>query len=66
MNLGDFGKNLKAIRTEQDLLQVDIAKNCGLSTAMVCMIEKGFKEPSLRSAKIIADYLGVSLDELMS
>lgn len=64
MDYGAFGRNLYLERMKRGLTQQEVAENTGLSDTMICLIEKGFKEPSLKSAKIISIYLGVSLDEL--
>lgn len=55
---------LKNIRTEKNVTQEEIAKRIGVTKAYICRVEKGTRDINLSLAADIADYLGVSLDEL--
>ena len=55
---------LKNIRTEKNITQEEIAKRIGVTKAYICRVEKGTRDINLSLAADIADYLGVSLDEL--
>lgn len=55
---------LKNIRTEKKITQEEIAKRIGVTKAYICRVEKGTRDINLSLAADIADYLGVSLDEL--
>lgn len=55
---------LKNIRTEKNITQEEIAKRIGVTKAYICRVEKGTRDINLSLATDIADYLGVSLDEL--
>ena len=55
---------LKNIRKEKNITQEEIAKRIGVTKAYICRVEKGTRDINLSLAADIADYLGVSLDEL--
>ena len=55
---------LKNIRTEKKITQEEIAKRIGVTKAYICRVEKATRDINLSLAADIADYLGVSLDEL--
>ena len=55
---------LKNIRTKKKITQEEIAKRIGVTKAYICRVEKGTRDINLSLAADIADYLGVSLDEL--
>lgn len=46
--------------------QGELARLSGVSRSYITEIEKGIKKPSVRVATILADTIGVSLDELVS
>lgn len=60
------GENIRRIREEKDLTQAFVAKQAGISQAMLCQIERGTKNPSLQIGKEIADILGCDIDSLIS
>ena len=62
MNVGD---NIRRIREEKGLAQVVVAEQAGISQAMLCQIERGTKNPSLQTGKLIADILGCTMEELV-
>ena len=57
--------NLKRIRHQKGISQTDIAKSLGISRQFISDIENGKNEMSLRRAIEIANFLNVSLDELV-
>ncbi len=60
------GANIRRIREEKGLTQVYVADQAGISQVMLCQIEKGYKEPSIRTGKRIANILGCNLDDLLA
>lgn len=59
-----LSKRLRQLRNEQGLTLADVAKQSGLSTAMVSHVERGQVDPSLESLRRLAQTLGVPLFEL--
>ena len=60
-----MGNNLKRIRTEKGLSQVDIARQLDVSRGFVSNIESGKRNPTLSTLTRLAKALGVSTDELL-
>ena len=60
-----LGNNLKKIRTEKGLSQVDIARELGVSRGFVSNIESGKRNPTLSTLTRLATALGVSTNELL-
>lgn len=56
-------KTLKEIRLEHDLLQSDVARECGIGTSYYCLIEKGKRTPTLKTARRISGFFDMTLDE---
>ena len=61
-----FKENLKTLRQMRGLTQKDLAKELGLSPQRYNYYETGRNEPDYETLKLIAAYLGVSLDLLLS
>lgn len=61
----NVGENIRRIRNERGLKQQYVAEEAGITRAMLCQIERGTKNPSLQTGKMIADVLECSLDELL-
>ena len=57
-----FGEVLKVLRDRADMTQAELSRDAGLSLGIVRDYEQGRKEPSLRSACLLADALGVSVE----
>ena len=58
------GENIKRFRKEKHVTQTELAEALGMSQSAICQFERGSVIVSLPTAKAIADYLGVSVDEL--
>lgn len=56
--------NMKAIRLRKGLMQKDVALATGKSRAAISLYESGKSNPSMNSAFEIAQFLGVTVDEL--
>lgn len=60
-----IGENIKRIREENGLKQIELAEKLNISQSMVCQIERGTKVPSLPLGNEIAEVLNCSIDELV-
>lgn len=60
-----ISENLKKILEEKKITQAELAKNVGITQAYASYLLNGFKQPSVELLKRIADFLDVSLDELV-
>ena len=56
--------NIKRLRTAQGLTQVQLAKRAGISSASVSNIETARYTPVMYTVCALAEYFGVTLDEL--
>lgn len=61
----EFKNNLKFLRQERGIGQVELAKKIGVSNGIISLWENGLREPSLASLVSIALFFDVSLDELV-
>ena len=64
MNENIFKNNLKLLRVERGLGQVDLAQNLGVSKGIISLWENGLREPNMSSLIAIAKFFGVSIDYL--
>lgn len=61
------GKHLRDIRMRKGLSQTQLAKDAGVSRVTIRRLEKqGLEHCVLLTAKIIAEALGVTIDDLIS
>lgn len=60
-----FASEVKTSRLRAGMTQAQVAEAAGLTQAAVAMIERGDREPSLASARKLAQALGVSLQSLL-
>ena len=58
-------KNLRFIREDRDLLQKDVANALGISRATYSNYESGLRSPDPDMLIKIAEFYGVSVDELL-
>lgn len=61
---GAFMKNLALLRKQKKLTQKELAKNTGISASSIAMYETGERRPSLKKAKVLADYFEVTIEEI--
>lgn len=61
----NVGENIRRIRTGKGLKQEEVSERVGITQSMLCQIERGTKNPSLQTGKLISDVLGCSLEELL-
>ena len=64
--MAEFGENLKRIREEKGLTQQTLADNLYVTRQAVSRWEGGSRYPDLMTAKKMAQFLGVTMDELLS
>ena len=58
-------KNLKKIRLERGMTQIELAQAVGLSDQAICTYEIGTREPSLETLRKLASVLECTIDELI-
>ena len=61
----NYGETLKYYREENNLSQIELAKQTGLSQQAISLWEKNKRVPSIANCEILADFYGISLDELV-
>ena len=64
MNLS-IGINIKRIRLERNLTQEEIANHIGVSAQSVSKWERGEGYPDIELLPSLANYLAISVDELL-
>jgi len=64
--MAEFGENLKKVREEKGMTQQTLADHLYVTRQAVSRWEGGSRYPDLLTAKKIAQYLEISLDELLS
>lgn len=65
MEDNNFAHNLKELRIERNIGQVELAKSIGVSKGIISLWENGKREPTLHYVMIIAEYFEISIDELV-
>jgi transcriptional regulator with XRE-family HTH domain len=60
-----FNENLKKLRLDAGLKQVDVAKKIGVAKNTYCKWELGTREPDIMKIKALAKLYGVSVDYLL-
>lgn len=60
-----FKNNLKELRIEKNLGQVELAKAIGVSKGVISLWENGLREPNMYSLILLAKYFNISIDELV-
>jgi len=60
-----IGGNIKHIRENRNMKQVDLAKKVGISQSMLAQIERETKTVTLPLGKVIAKVLGCTVDDLI-
>ncbi len=57
--------NLKEVRRKKNITQVELAEKLGIHQQTISRYESGGKVPQVDTAALIAEALGVTLDELV-
>ena len=60
-----FCENLKYLRIEKKVGQIQLAQDLGVSKGIISMWENGLREPTMSSLILLAKYFGVSIDYLV-
>jgi transcriptional regulator with XRE-family HTH domain len=60
----EFPYRLRELRENRRVSRRVLAELCGLSKNMVSRYERGERVPSIDEAAVLADYFGVTLDDL--
>lgn len=60
-----MGKKLKALVEQKNISQVQLAEVAGVSQAFMSYVLNGYKTPSVQVLKRIADFLDVTVDDLI-
>lgn len=63
--LQSIGLNVRRLRDESGMSQIDLAKRAGLSRQMVALIERAESNPSVATLAQVAKSLGVTLAQLV-
>ena len=60
-----FAENLKRLRLEMGLGQVELSQKLGLSKGIISLWENGLREPNMSSLITLAKFFNVSIDYLV-
>jgi len=60
-----FKDNLKELRLEKGLGQVELAKEIGVSKGVISLWENGLREPNMYSLILLSKFFKISIDELV-
>lgn len=63
--MNKFKDNLKLLRQEKNLGQIELAKILGVSKGIISLWENGLREPTLSNLMAISKYFKVSIDYLV-
>ena len=59
-----FGERLKQIRAQKGMTQEELAQRCGMVKQNISRYENSDREPTIKTAKKMAEALGVEIEEL--
>lgn len=60
-----FKENLKNLRVELGLGQVELAKKLGVSKGIISLWENGLREPNMSSLILLSKFFNTSIDSLV-
>ena len=63
--MSDFAKNIRKFRKQKGYSQTELAKKLNYGYTAIANYESGRNEPSLDVLIVLADALGVTVDELL-
>ena len=61
----EFSERLKELRSEKGISQAKLAADIHISRSAVAKWENGLGLPSDESLKLLAEYFGITIDELI-
>jgi len=62
--LEEFGKTIRHFRVKMGLTQEEFAELTGFHRTYIGQIERGERNPSLKNIEILANSIGISMDDL--
>lgn len=66
MSLGDYmGKNLKKLRTDNNLTQISMQMQTGIEQSLISKFEHGERIPPTETLIILADFFNTNIDYLL-
>ena len=65
MEVSKFSHNLKELRLERGIGQVELANSIGVSKGIISLWENGKREPTLHYVIMLARYFDISVDTLI-
>lgn len=63
--MNSFKENLRQLRIEANIGQVELAKKLGVSKGIISLWENGLREPNMSSLISISKFFNVSIDYLV-
>ena len=60
-----FGEDIKQIRIERGITQAQVSKATGIPQNTISWIESDKGIPNIYQCKLLADFYGISIDELI-
>ena len=60
-----FGAQLRVLRNERSISQEVLAAQCGVDRTFISMLERGVRQPSLKTIFALSDALEISPSELV-
>ena len=63
--MSNFIENLKTLRAERGIGQVELANKIGVSKGIISLWENGLREPTMHSLIALAKFFDVSIDFLV-
>lgn len=60
-----IGENLKRLRTDKGMSQLELAKAVGVTQPMIAQLERGTKALTMELGKDISNALNVAINELL-
>lgn len=64
--MAGVGTNIRHLREAQSMTQQELARQVGITQAMLCYIERGSKNPSLQVGYEIAKALRCRVEDLLA
>lgn len=61
-----FGRHIRSLRTLDSLTQEEVAYRAGIHVTYLSGVERGVRNPSLKSIRAIASALGVRVGDLFA
>ena len=61
-----IGENIRRIRKDKGLTQAYVARQAGITQAMLCWIERGTRNTTLQVGMAIAKVLGCTVEDLLA